>query len=168
PPGTPNLDLNLANPPTAALATGAPIQRTAYEEKLPPPLRVVEQTPATSTHDQLLADLTGTDASTDSGSRRRAMRPANAESSDGDSAPAPTAKSPAALPDAILMAVPESKDPKDTKASADAGPRREKHDASLPPGSPAVRMVSSKRIVLNYHVKDVGPSGLSGIELWWT
>jgi hypothetical protein len=34
--------------------------------------------------------------------------------------------------------------------------------------SPAVRMVNSKRITINYEVKDVGPSGISGIELWFT
>src|SRR5262249_9597933 len=34
--------------------------------------------------------------------------------------------------------------------------------------SPAVRMVNSKRINLNYEIKDVGPSGISGVELWYT
>jgi hypothetical protein len=33
---------------------------------------------------------------------------------------------------------------------------------------PAVRMVNSKRITINYEVKDVGPSGVSGVELWCT
>jgi hypothetical protein len=33
---------------------------------------------------------------------------------------------------------------------------------------PAVRMVNSKRITINYEVKGVGPSGLSGVELWCT
>jgi len=33
---------------------------------------------------------------------------------------------------------------------------------------PAVRMVKTKRITINYEVKDVGPSGISGVELWCT
>lgn len=40
--------------------------------------------------------------------------------------------------------------------------------ASQPGGVPPVRMVNSKRIVLNYELKDVGPSGVSAIELWFT
>ncbi len=34
--------------------------------------------------------------------------------------------------------------------------------------APAVRMVNSKRVSLNYEVKDVGPSGVSAVELWYT
>ncbi len=33
---------------------------------------------------------------------------------------------------------------------------------------PLFRMVNTKRITLNFEVKDVGPSGLSGVELWYT
>jgi hypothetical protein len=33
---------------------------------------------------------------------------------------------------------------------------------------PLMRMVNSKRITLNFKVDDVGPSGLSGVELWYT
>lgn len=36
------------------------------------------------------------------------------------------------------------------------------------PAQPAVRMVNSKRISLNYKIDDVGPSGVSAIELWYT
>jgi len=36
------------------------------------------------------------------------------------------------------------------------------------PSAAAVRMVSSKRISLNYEIKDVGPSGVSTVELWYT
>lgn len=35
-------------------------------------------------------------------------------------------------------------------------------------GEPVVRMVNSKRIRLNYEVKDVGQSGVAGVELWYT
>ncbi|MBI1915510.1 MAG: hypothetical protein HYS12_12360 [Planctomycetes bacterium] len=176
PSGTPNLALNLASPPAAALASaGSPIQRTTYEEKLPPPLRVVEPPSAASAHDSLLPDLTRplacTDAGSEAGNHRHVMRPP-AETGDGsDGSPVPAAKSPTGLPDSILMAAPESKEPKEGKGSADASPRTDKQDekqTSLPPGSPAVRMVNTKRIVLNYHVTDVGPSGLSGVDLWYT
>jgi hypothetical protein len=35
-------------------------------------------------------------------------------------------------------------------------------------GMPLMRLVNTKRITLNFEVKDVGPSGLSGVELWYT
>jgi len=34
--------------------------------------------------------------------------------------------------------------------------------------APAIRMVNSKRVTLNYELKDVGASGVSGVELWCT
>jgi hypothetical protein len=33
---------------------------------------------------------------------------------------------------------------------------------------PAIRMVNTKRVTLNYELKDVGVSGVSGVELWCT
>jgi hypothetical protein len=36
------------------------------------------------------------------------------------------------------------------------------------PVDPDRRLVNSKRIRLNYELKEVGPSGISGIELWYT
>ncbi len=42
------------------------------------------------------------------------------------------------------------------------------HTVAQPSGAPAVRMVNSKRIHLNFELKDVGESGVSGIELWYT
>jgi hypothetical protein len=42
------------------------------------------------------------------------------------------------------------------------------HQPGRPAATPAVRMVNSKRITINYEVKDVGPSGISGVELWYT
>ncbi|MFN4261662.1 MAG: hypothetical protein ACK4RK_20460 [Gemmataceae bacterium] len=36
------------------------------------------------------------------------------------------------------------------------------------PQNPTVRMVNSKRISLNYAVEEIGPSGLSVVELWYT
>lgn len=40
-------------------------------------------------------------------------------------------------------------------------------ETASPPGPP-VRVVNSKRINLNYEVKEVGPSGVSVVELWYT
>jgi hypothetical protein len=40
--------------------------------------------------------------------------------------------------------------------------------ANRNPSGPVVRLVNKKRITLNYEVKDVGPSGVSGVELWYT
>src|SRR5262249_15329555 len=140
PPGTPNLELNVPRPSTAALASGAsPIQRISYEEKAPPPLRVIEPASAgESGHDSLLNDLApplqGTETGAgDVGSRRRVMRPTNAETGDGgDSMPSSASKSPTTLPDAILMAAPESKEARESKSSSDLPARPEKRDASLP------------------------------------
>jgi hypothetical protein len=35
-------------------------------------------------------------------------------------------------------------------------------------GAPLMRLVNTKRITLNFEVKDVGPSGLASVELWYT
>jgi hypothetical protein len=36
------------------------------------------------------------------------------------------------------------------------------------PNGPMVCVVNSKRVTLNYEVKDIGPSGVSAVELWYT
>jgi len=174
PPGTPTLDLNASRSSSSAPpSTPSPIQRTSFEEK---PLRVIEPSSSSGSHDALLSDLArpldGSDsATTDVGSRRRVMRPPTPET--GDASESSSVKTPPALPEALLMAAPESKEGKEIKDPKDPkeGVRPDKQDdkrPSLPPGSPAVRMVNTKRIVLNYHVKDVGPSGVSAVELWYT
>jgi hypothetical protein len=35
-------------------------------------------------------------------------------------------------------------------------------------GTPLMRLVNTKRITLNFEINDVGPSGLSTVELWYT
>lgn len=35
-------------------------------------------------------------------------------------------------------------------------------------GAPLMRLVNTKRITLNFEVKDVGPSGLASVDLWYT
>lgn len=52
--------------------------------------------------------------------------------------------------------------------SVDADLSTTDQSSSKSAGSPAVRMVNSKRITINFEVKDVGPSGVSSIELWST
>ena len=37
-----------------------------------------------------------------------------------------------------------------------------------PPTQPVVHVINKKRLKLNFEVKDVGPSGVSGVELWYT
>ena len=176
PPGTPNLDLNPARSTSSALPSApAPIQQTSFEDK---PLRVIEPTSSSGSHDALLTDLArpldGSDpGTTPVGSRRRAMRPRTTDTGDTNPDSALASSSPPALPDALLMAAPEPKEPRETKESKEPkeGTQLDRQDdkrPSLLPGSPAVRMVNTKRIVLNYHIKDIGPSGVSAVELWYT
>jgi hypothetical protein len=46
------------------------------------------------------------------------------------------------------------------KATADARP--------IKVATPLMRLVNTKRITLNFEVKDIGPSGLANVELWYT
>ena len=46
------------------------------------------------------------------------------------------------------------------KSTSDAGPAKG--------GMPLMRLVNTKQIKLNFEVKDVGPSGLANVELWFT
>jgi hypothetical protein len=41
-------------------------------------------------------------------------------------------------------------------------------EAPTATGPVAVREVSSKRIVMDYEIKDIGPSGISTVDLWYT
>jgi hypothetical protein len=48
-------------------------------------------------------------------------------------------------------------------------PKKTTADArSAKSGMPLMRLVNTKRITLNFEVKDVGPSGLANVELWYT
>lgn len=49
-----------------------------------------------------------------------------------------------------------------------AGSEAEPDDPTAGAGTPVVRLVNSKRILLNYEIKDVGLSGISEVELWFT
>jgi hypothetical protein len=83
-------------------------------------------------------------------------------------------------------AVPASKGPEPLVISAAAVAGQNASEAKLPiiingvaeetavepplpkPTTAAVRMMNSKRLCLNYEIKDVGPSGVSTVELWYT
>ena len=75
-----------------------------------------------------------------------------------------TIKTPAALP-RVESSAPTS--PATTQVSYLPSTNVEK-EAARPTGIPTVRMVNSKRINLNYKVGDVGPTGVSTVELWYT
>ena len=49
---------------------------------------------------------------------------------------------------------------------AASGPNVDADQAANDPAAPAIKMVNSKRVTLNYELKDVGASGVSGVELW--
>lgn len=53
-------------------------------------------------------------------------------------------------------------------ASSDSAADKPADGADTPPGKPPVRTVNSKRIVVDYEIKDVGPSGISTVDLWYT
>ena len=68
---------------------------------------------------------------------------------------------PAAKDASFAKDAPAAKDPPELPAPAAL--------ASGPAGAPsATRMVNSKRITLNYELKDVGASGIGGVEMWCT
>ena len=113
----------------------------------------------------------------DLGSKRRVMQPMSP--SEAMAGPSPLSGAPQALLMAKQEKEPESVTPvkHEDKVGCDAVPSPSIPGSAAPtptaattgtPGTPAVRMVNSKRIVLNYEVKDVGPSGVSAVELWVT
>jgi hypothetical protein len=55
----------------------------------------------------------------------------------------------------------------DGSSAASAGAGNAEPSSPVSPGTP-VRLVNSQHISLNYEVKDRGPSGISGVELWYT
>jgi hypothetical protein len=73
------------------------------------------------------------------------------------SKPQPTVRSPRALPPMPVRVLPDSSMNNSTAAAAT------EHSAG-----PMVRFINSKRITLNFEVTDVGVSGLSAVEVWYT
>ncbi len=85
--------------------------------------------------------------------------------------PAPKAADPLPIPEPVAApsdpAPPSLPEPVVPPADVKPGVMVLDHQASGPRG-PAVRMVNTKRITINYELKNVGPSGVSGVELWYT
>lgn len=70
-----------------------------------------------------------------------------------------------AKPATLRPAAQETTEAPAAKESLSVAARTEKTGKTTPP---LMRMVNTKRITLNFEVKDVGPSGLSTVELWYT
>jgi hypothetical protein len=73
-------------------------------------------------------------------------------------------------PAAVAPSTSEPKLPTIINGAAEAAPAPSgaAEPAVIRPTATAVRMVNSKRVSLNYEIKDVGPSGVSLVELWYT
>ncbi len=72
------------------------------------------------------------------------------------------------LVDATLVTTPGDKTNLESAKSAAARSNLEVDQAASDPAAPSIRMVNSKRVTLNFELKDVGASGVSGVELWCT
>jgi hypothetical protein len=99
---------------------------------------------------------------------------ARSEARSGET-PASTAnETPSSLPDRPKPAAAPGITPVTTNKPADpivaSGYLPSVMPASLEvrPAVTAVRMVNSKRVTLNYRVNDVGPSGVSAVDVWYT
>lgn len=156
------------------------LRRVGYEQEKP--LRVLDPGAFPSGgRDPLLPDVVRpplppapAEAAPEPAPKRQVMRPADApEPKDESPAPAvahPTPRPMPPLPQApLLVAAPEKESPEPKVATPPTPARHEERPAApAGPNGPAVRMVNTKRIVLNYEVKDVGPSGVSTVDLWFT
>ena len=151
------------------------ITQSGYNDN---PIRVVPPSgapaPGMSTTDRALSELTrplptpGTAGpGSDLGSKRRVMQPLSPSEVVAGGPPLSGGPALSPPPHPLLMAKQDDPAPAITQVK-----HEEKvvthHAEHGVPGSPSVRMVNSKRIVLNYKVTDVGPSGVSAVELWMT
>lgn len=83
--------------------------------------------------------------------------------------PARTVPMPRTMPKVTATPLPKSPvTPKPTNTRTVKHVVDTKTPAPTKANVPAMRMINSKRILLNYEVKDVGPSGVSGVDLWVT
>jgi hypothetical protein len=82
------------------------------------------------------------------------------------SEPERAAQAPARLPAAASEGAAASGGPE--VASADNAVEKPAEGAISPTGKPPMRTVNSKRIVVDYEIKDIGPSGVSTVDLWYT
>ena len=58
--------------------------------------------------------------------------------------------------------------PAATTPTSEAGAAKFADAGEAQPGKTPTRVVNSKRIVVDYEIKDVGPSGVSTVDLWYT
>jgi hypothetical protein len=65
----------------------------------------------------------------------------------------------------VLQVVPATAREQPTPTSASAA---DENHGNTESSMPVVRMVNSKRISLNYELKDIGPAGVADVELWCT
>lgn len=164
----------------AANGATAPITQVAYEGDSP--IRVVPPggLQGGSSTDKALSALTqplsappvGDRGETDVGMRRRVMNPTQPASlTPGAEAACPPTGMPPLQTTPILMAKEPAHGgtPPAHEETAPTAPLTPATAASTSTSSsPAVRMVNTRRVVLNYEVKDVGPSGVSAVDLWVT
>ncbi len=145
PPGAPTPPAPIMPPPAPPAALPATAVAKATElPGLPPGMPMVKTPPKEK------------DATADAGTRPVAF-------TGSDKMPeiiTPGAKA-VAMPPAPSMKEPPA--PASVEAPAPAGTT-----ARTAPGGPLFRLVNTKRITLNFEVKDVGSSGLAAVDLWYT
>jgi hypothetical protein len=78
-------------------------------------------------------------------------------------------RTPATLSTKLEVATPGGTKPAAAAAAVPAPhPSHQADVRTAKGGPPLMRLVNTKRITLNFEVKDVGPWGLAGVELWYT
>jgi hypothetical protein len=84
--------------------------------------------------------------------------------------PCPCEETPATVLPATVPAFRRVSDPLPVAAANASDDEQTVHQAAvaMTQGSSPVRLVNSKRIVLNYEIKNVGGSGVTDVELWYT
>jgi hypothetical protein len=82
--------------------------------------------------------------------------------------PAPPELTADRLPDLPALEPAEVKPQKPVEETAPAAACEPRPFATAAATGPVVRLVNKTRISLNYEVKEVGPSGLAGVDLWYT
>ncbi len=179
PPGSPSLPADSTQRDSWPGEIGTPsIQRVSYEQPVQPPLRGVApdtlprtENPRSAVSPRLLADAT---TPLLMAVPERVEKPAGDPAKSTTPAVEETPKVMPAMPVQPLAGSPkiEEKDQPPTSPMspmpAAAGCKTPEEKGSGAQAAPTWRMVNSKRIVLNYELKDVGPSGVSAVEMWYT
>jgi hypothetical protein len=141
-PMKPNTPLPATTFPTATTPPPAPMPAVATGNAPPPAAMAALPTVVTPRSEQPIMPVAHT---TTSGTAETVVQANKVEAAKTKAAPTP--------PPAPTPTVQNS-------APAEVKPSK--------PGAPLMRLVNTKRITLNFKVEDVGPSGLGGVELWYT